>query len=102
MDTKLKKLKDFWAAGDYRAALKLAASWPRLGDHKAAIERGWAACTHADLYRQMGKDPRVLYGEGLAAVADRYELPHAPECVCIACAAKFGEDVVWPPQGEMR
>ena len=82
METKLEKLKKMWAAGDYRAALKLAASWPRLGDHKGAIQRGWAAVTHESIYRQMGKDPEELYRAGLVAVADRYELPPPQEDLC--------------------
>lgn len=74
MKTKLDKLKELWASGQYRAALKLAASWPRLGTHKEAITRGWAAATNPGLYRGMGKDPGKLYADGLHAVAARYEL----------------------------
>ncbi len=75
METKLEKLKGLWAAGDFRAALKLASSWPRLGAHKEAIQRGWAATTNGAIYRQMGQDPEHLYRVALAALAVQYELP---------------------------
>lgn len=75
MDTKLEKLKIMWAAGEYRAALKLAASWPRLGEHKDPIQQGWAAASNPAFYWQIGKEPAALYRTGLVAVAHRYGLP---------------------------
>ncbi len=80
METKLEKLKKMWAAGDYRAALKLAASWPRLGIHKNTIQQGWAAISNQDFYQQIGKDPLALYVAGLKAVSDRYVLPPPRTC----------------------
>lgn len=80
METKLAKLKKLWASGDYRAALKLAASWPRLGSHKKRITQAWAATSNPDFYRQMGKDPDELCADGLCAVAERYDLT-APEII---------------------
>lgn len=91
MQTKLDKLKQMWAAGDYRAALKLAASWPELGAHKAPIQQGWAACSNAKIYKQMAKDPEALYRAGLDAVAARYTLPathHPVDCFCVLCLGK--------------
>lgn len=84
MDTALKKLKTHWAAGEYRAALKLAAGWPRLGVQKGAIQQGWAAVSNERFYRQLGKDPVALYRAGLAAVAERYALP-VPAPTCPVC-----------------
>lgn len=78
METKLAKLKKMWAAGDYRAALHLAATWPRLGEHRDKITQGWAAVSNRSFYQQIGKDPAELYKAGLGAVAERYKLP-APE-----------------------
>lgn len=74
METKLARLKALWAAGDYRAALKLAAGWPRLGRHRDAIRRGWAAASNPTFYRELGQDPDALYQAGLQAVAERYDL----------------------------
>lgn len=75
MKTALEKLKDLWAKGDYWGALKMAAAWPRLGEHGDAIKQGWAAVSNPSFYRQLGKDPDVLYRKGLAALAERYGLP---------------------------
>jgi len=74
MPTKLEQLKKLWDAGDYRNALKLAATWPRLGEHKKAIQQGWAAAWNPGFYHQMGKDPAALYRDGLGALAERYDL----------------------------
>lgn len=81
LKTALAELRGHWAAGDYRKALKLAASWPKLGPQKAAIQQGWAAASNPSFYRQLGKDPQACYQAGLVAVAERYGLPYAPEGV---------------------
>jgi len=73
--TALEKLRRFAAAGDWRAAIKLAASWPRLGEHKEVIERAWAACSHPETYRDMGQDPDALFAAGVAAIKAKYNLP---------------------------
>jgi len=75
MKTALQKLKDLWADRQYRQALKLAATWPRLGKHRDAIRGGWAAATNPVFYRQLGKDPDGMYTAGVLAVAERYGLP---------------------------
>lgn len=76
MQTALDKLKALWAAGAYRKALKLAASWPKLGDHAKAIRDGWDAASNPGLYAQMGKDPATMEAAGVAALAARYGLDH--------------------------
>lgn len=68
------QLRAHWAAGDYRKALKLAASWPRLGKHKNAIQQGWAAASNPRIYAEMGKDVDALVAKGLDAIQDRYTL----------------------------
>lgn len=73
-DTQLASLRRFMREGDYHAALKLAAGWPRLGEHKDAIERAWAALNHANFYREIGKDPDALVQEGLQAIRERYNI----------------------------
>jgi len=80
MHTKLAQMKIMWAAGDYRGALKLAASWPQLGTHKEAITRGWAAVSNPKFYMELGQNPAALYKAGLVAVAERYtlEAPKGP------------------------
>lgn len=80
MKTAIENLRELWAAGEYRKAVKLAASWPRLGEHKTAIQQGWAACTNPDFYRQIGKDPDALYTAALLALVARYELTEFCGC----------------------
>jgi len=77
--TALQELKDLWATGEYRKALKLAASWSRLGEHKDAIREGWDATINGRVHREMGKAPDAMYAAGLAAVSARYGLPPAPD-----------------------
>lgn len=66
------------AAGDHRAALKLAASWGRRGlgsgAHAEAITAAWAALTNEDFYRSIGKDPAALVAAGVAALKERYDV----------------------------
>ena len=74
MQTALQKLTAHVTTGDWRAALKLAASWPQLGTHRDAIQQGWAALRNPDFYRELGKDPEQLVAAGQAAIKERYGL----------------------------
>ena len=69
---KIETLRAYMAAGDWRAALRLAAAFPRLGEHKARIERGWEAAARPDFQRQLGRNPEVLMADGIAALRERY------------------------------
>jgi hypothetical protein len=69
---KIVTLRAHMAAGEWRAALKLAASFGRLGAEKAAITRGWEACARPEFYRSIGKDPAALVAAGVAALRSRY------------------------------
>ncbi len=62
------------AAGEYRQALKLAATWQELGEHKERITRGWAAILNPAMYRQMGEEPDAFVEDGIAALRERYGL----------------------------
>jgi hypothetical protein len=72
MTTKLEQLRNFMREGDHRAALKLAAGWSRLGEARDAIQRGWAALTNPDFYREIGKDPDELIRLGIEAIRKQY------------------------------
>lgn len=74
MITKLSKLKELMAAGDYSAALRLAASWPRLGDHRDAITAARAADTNPEFYRSIGRDPGAMVALGIEAIRERYNI----------------------------
>ena len=72
MERKIDVLRAAMVAGDWRCALKVAARFPRLGEHKVAIERGWAAIVNPGMYRQMGRDPDTMVADGIAALKARY------------------------------
>lgn len=72
---KVAVLRATWAAGDHIGALRIAANFPVLGSHKAAIMRGWNAHLRPAFYQQLGQDPAALVQAGLAALRERYRLP---------------------------
>lgn len=74
--TKLSKLKAAAAAGDWNEALRIAARFPRLGEHKVAILRAHEVANGhgARTYAQLGHDPDVLIADGIEALTDRYNL----------------------------
>lgn len=72
--TKLSVLKEHAAAGNWTAALRIAARFPRLGEERDAITRAWAALQHPDFYRQLGIDPEAAVRDGIAALRERYAL----------------------------
>jgi hypothetical protein len=69
---KIEILRGLMARGDWQGALRLAAKFPRLGEHKARIERGWEAIQRPDFYRQIGRNPDALIADGIAALKERY------------------------------
>lgn len=74
MQTKLSKLKAAWQRGDRVEALRIAAKFPRLGEHKEAIQRAWAAYQNPKFYQQIGRDPARLIKQGVEAMKERYDL----------------------------
>lgn len=65
-------LREHMAAGRWPEALRLAASWPRLGAETAAIRNGWEACARPAFQRQLGRDPVQQVAAGIAALQRRY------------------------------
>jgi hypothetical protein len=72
VETKLSKLKACMAAGDTIGALRIAAKFPNLGEHKEVITRAWAAHKNPDTYAAMGQDPALLVASGIKAIRERY------------------------------
>jgi hypothetical protein len=72
-ETKLARLLALMAAEQWPAALRLAASFPDLGSHRAAIKRGHEAGWHPAWARQLGRDPAEDIAAGVAALRERYE-----------------------------
>jgi len=59
--------------GEWAAALRLAASFPRLGEHRDAIQRGWQATVRPEWSAQMGRDASQDVEAGIEALKARYE-----------------------------
>ena len=74
METKISKLKAAAASGDWAEALRIAARFPRLGEHGPTIIRAHEAAHTPDFYRQLGRDPETLIAAGIEALKERYRL----------------------------
>lgn len=72
METKISKLKQAANNGDWIEALRIASKFPRLGEHKAAITRAWAAAARPEFYRQIGRNPEAEIEAGIIALKERY------------------------------
>ena len=75
METKLEQLRALMADGDWHGALRMAARFQRLGQHKRAIERGWEALVRPAFYRELGRDPEAVVAAGVEALRERYGEP---------------------------
>ena len=71
-ETKKARLLQMMAAEDWPAALKLAAAFPRLGEHRDAIQRAYSALQHPEWSRQMRRDPAADVEAGIQALRERY------------------------------
>lgn len=69
---KIDTLRAFMAAGQWPEAIRLAASFPRLGEQKIAIERARMAYTNPGFARGLGMDPAALIAAGIDALQARY------------------------------
>jgi hypothetical protein len=74
MQTKLQTLKDAAAAQNWQGALRIAAKFADLGEHKAAIVRGHEAHSNARFAVQLGRDPAADIEAGIQALCARYSL----------------------------
>lgn len=72
MENKLSKLKRAMASQDWEQALRIASKFPRLGEHKEAITRGWAVMKNPSMYEQMGQNVKELEAKAIAALRLRY------------------------------
>ena len=72
MPSKIAQLRTCAQASNWHGALRIAARFPRLGEHKEPITRAWSALQHPDFHRQIGQDPDALVTEGIEALKTRY------------------------------
>ena len=102
---RIEVLRGHMAAGRWREALKLAASWQQLGDEAKAIRQGWEGYARPDFQRQLRRDPEALTREGQAALVRRYGKPVALENGTTApmqVAYADGTKVAVPCGGSLR
>lgn len=74
MKTKISQLTESAHAGDWVSALRMAAKFPRLGDHKGRITKAWSALNNPQFYREINQDPDAIVKDGIAALKERYDL----------------------------
>jgi len=72
--TKLSLLRAAAAKADWAKVLSIAAKFPQLGQHKAAITRAHCAIQNPAFYKQLGQDPAALVAAGIEALRTRYRL----------------------------
>ena len=75
MIRKIDQLRALMHDGEWTKAIKFAARFPRLGEHRNAILSASSALLSPRLYRSMGKDPEVLISSGIMALKERYKPP---------------------------
>lgn len=72
MTRKIDTLRGHMAAGRWPEAIKLAATFARLGPERETILKGREALNRPDFQRQLGRDPHALIENAKAALRDRY------------------------------
>lgn len=74
MQTKLQTLKDAAAAGDWQKAFAIAARFPRLGAHRAAVLDAHSAYTNPRFLTQIGRSVDACIDAGKSALIAAYGL----------------------------
>ena len=76
--TKRGQIRTAWSAGDWKAALRIAAGIADLGEHDAAIKRAYQAAWNPNFQRQLQRDPDEVIALGIAALVTHFNLPEEP------------------------
>lgn len=71
-NTKLAQIRDAMELEDWDLALKIAARFRRLGEHKMKITRAADSISHPELYKQMGFSLDELKTDGIKALKERF------------------------------
>lgn len=74
METKLSKLKQAAAAGDWRRAVSIAARFPALGAIRGAVLDAQMAYTNPAFLAQVGRDAEACIAAGRAALVAAYAI----------------------------
>lgn len=70
--SKLSIVREHMTAGRWQEALRIAARFPQLGEHKAAIVAAHEAYAHPGFYVQLGRDLDSLKEAGKRALISRF------------------------------
>jgi len=71
-EKKIDALLAYMRSDNWQSALRLAESFPRLGEHKAPIVRAHEVLAHPGFYSQLGFDETSILHEGISALRARY------------------------------
>jgi hypothetical protein len=71
-NTKLSQIRKAMELDDWDLALKIAARFRRLGEHKVKITRAAGAISHPETYQQMGYDVNEIKSAGINALKERF------------------------------
>lgn len=74
MKKKIDVLRELASNNDWEAAIKLAESFPRLGDEARVITRAKEAVLRPAFQIQMGREPALLIAAGIDALKAKYRL----------------------------
>jgi len=69
---KTETVKKHMKRGEWKKALRLAASFGRLKEHKDAIQKAHSALLNADFYKSMGYNVDELFQNGIKALKALY------------------------------
>ena len=72
METKLSQLLNLMQSGNWSAAIRFAAKFPRLGKQRDDIRRANDSIANPKFYRQIKLDPDLLFESGVTALKSRY------------------------------
>lgn len=70
--SKASAVREHMAAARWQEAIRVAARFPRLDRHRAAILDAHGAYTNPRIYAQMGKDIAYLKEAGRVALLERF------------------------------
>jgi hypothetical protein len=71
-DSKLAKIRNAMAGGDWDGAIRMAARFPALGEQATDIRRANDAINNPGLYRQLGHDLEEIRQKGISALKTRF------------------------------
>lgn len=72
--TKLAKVREAMAKGDWHRAIRLAARFRSLGRQAEPIHRAKDALNNPEMYRQLARDVDTIVAEGIAALKERFSI----------------------------